>query len=80
MLFTALDALFIKDGPTWRVTPLQLFSLFVLIGLPLAILAARRHDVAFHARAMRRLYFGNLIIAGLLTLIPGRLMWNVFFG
>jgi uncharacterized membrane protein len=80
MLFTALDALFIKDGPTWRVTPIQLFSLMVLIGMPFAVLAARRRNVASHARAMRGLYFGGLFWAGLLAFIPGRLMWNVFFG
>ena len=80
MMFTALDALFIKDGPTWRVTPIQLFSLMVLIGLPFAVLAARRHKVGAHARAMSGLYFGGLILAGLIAFTPGRLMWNVFFG
>ena len=80
MMFTALDALFIKNGPSWQVTPIQLFSLITLIGLPFAILAARRHRVDAHKRAMTGLYFGGLIIAGVLTFIPGRLMWNVFFG
>lgn len=80
MTFTALDALFIKDGPTWRVTPIQLFSLLTLIVLPFAVLAARRHKVASHARAMSGLYFGGLILAGFFTLVPGRLMWRVFFG
>jgi uncharacterized membrane protein len=80
MMFTALDALFIKAGPTWRVTPIQIFSLLVLVGLPFAVLAARRHDVRAHARGMSGVYFGGLILAGLFTLIPGRLMWQVFFG
>lgn len=80
MLFTALDALLIKDGPTWRVTPIQLFSVIVLAGVPLAVLAARRHDVAAHARGMMAVYFGGLVLAGILTMMPGRLMWRVFFG
>jgi uncharacterized membrane protein len=80
MLFTALDALFIKSGPTWRVTPIQLFSVFVLVSLPLSVLAARRHNVRAHARGMTGLYFGGLILAGFFTLIPGRLLWRVFFG
>ncbi len=29
---------------------------------------------------MTGLYFGALVIAGLLTFLPGRLMWRVFFG
>jgi uncharacterized membrane protein len=80
MMFTTFDALFIKAGPAWRPSPLQLFSLFVLIGQPLAVLAARRHNVASHARAMTGLYFGGLILAGLIAFMPGRLMWDVFFG
>jgi len=80
MAFTALDALFIKDGPTWRFTPLQLFVPMVLIVVPVAVLAARRHDAAAHARWMRGLYYGGLFWAGLLAFLPGRLLWNVFFG
>ncbi|HEY3948214.1 MAG TPA: hypothetical protein VGL85_04240, partial [Phenylobacterium sp.] len=72
--------LFIKDGPTWRVTPIQLFSLIVLIGLPFAALAAHRHNVAAHARGMMGIYFGGLVLAGVLTFMPARLMWRVFFG
>jgi uncharacterized membrane protein len=79
LLFTALDALFIKDGPTWRLSPLQFFSLIVLVFLPLGVLAARRHRVESHARAMRGLYFGGLILAGLIAFMPGRLMWRIFF-
>jgi uncharacterized membrane protein len=29
---------------------------------------------------MRGLYFGGLFWAALLAFLPGRLMWNVFFG
>jgi uncharacterized membrane protein len=29
---------------------------------------------------MRGLYIGGLIIAGLLTFIPGRIMYRMFFG
>lgn len=80
MAFTALDALFIKNGPTWQVTPIQLFSLITLVALPFGVMAARRHRVDAHKRAMTGLYFGGLMIAGVLTFIPGRLMWNMFFG
>ena len=48
--------------------------------LPIALVAARRHAVALHKRAMMGLYFGILLIAGALTFIPGRLMWRLFFG
>jgi uncharacterized membrane protein len=80
MMFTALDAMFIKDGPTWRVTPIQLFSVFVLFGIPYAVLAARRHKIKAHAQFMTGVYFGGLVLAGALAFQPGRLMWRMFFG
>lgn len=80
LMFTAADALFIKNGPNWGPNPIQLFSLVTLVMLPLGVLAARRHNVIGHARAMTGVYWGGMIIAGLLTFIPGRLMWRVFFG
>jgi uncharacterized membrane protein len=29
---------------------------------------------------MTGLYFGALVLAGLIAFMPGRLMWRVFFG
>jgi uncharacterized membrane protein len=80
MLATAVDALFIHSPTGPRFTPLHLFSVFVLIVAPLGVLAARRHMVAVHWRAMTGLFFGGLILAGLVAFMPGRLMWRVFFG
>jgi len=48
--------------------------------LPLAVWAARRHQVAAHRRAMIMLFAGALVIAGLFTLLPGRVMHKVVFG
>ncbi len=80
LLFSALDALLIRDGDIWRPNPIQIFSVIVLIGLPLAVLAARRHDIAYHASAMTGIYFGSLLLAGILAFLPDRLLWRVFFG
>jgi uncharacterized membrane protein len=80
LTFTALDALLIKNGPVWTPNPIQLFSLMALTALPIGVIAARRHNVAAHARTMTGLFWGGLMLAGLLTFIPGRLMWRVFFG
>ena len=77
-LVTAVDALFIRAPGGGLFNPFQFFSLWTLIVIPLSVLAARRHNAAFHARAMTGFYVGALIIAGVLTFIPGRLMWRVF--
>jgi uncharacterized membrane protein len=61
-------------------SPIHLLSIFTLIMLPLAVLAAHRHDVARHRRAMTSIFFGALVIAGLFTFVPGRIIHAVAFG
>ncbi len=80
LVTTAVASLFIHDPRGGLFNPFQLFSVWTLIGVPIALLAARRHKVNYHARSMAGLYFGGMIFAGLLTFLPGRLMWSVFFG
>jgi uncharacterized membrane protein len=54
-------------------------SVLVLVMLPLAVLAARRHHVSAHRKTMIGLFVGALVIAGLFTLMPGRIMHQVVF-
>jgi uncharacterized membrane protein len=61
-------------------SPIHLLAIFTLIMLPVAVLAAHRHDVRSHRRAMIGLFVGALLIAGLFTLVPGRIMHAVVFG
>jgi uncharacterized membrane protein len=61
-------------------SPIHLLSIFVLITLPLSVCRAHRHDVADHRRIMIMLFTGALVIAGLFTLLPGRIMHAVVFG
>ena len=55
-------------------------SIFTLVMLPLAVVRARRHDVAAHKRIMIGIFLGALVVAGLFTLLPGRVMHAVVFG
>src|SRR5258708_963460 len=54
--------------------------LVTLAMLPLAVLRARQHDLRRHQRAMTGLFVGALVIAGVFTLLPGRITHAVFFG
>jgi uncharacterized membrane protein len=60
--------------------PIHLLAIFTLVMLPIAIWRAHRHDVARHRRAMLGRFLGALVIAGLFTLLPGRIMHAVMFG
>jgi uncharacterized membrane protein len=48
--------------------------------LPLAVLAAHRHQVTRHRGRMIGLFVGALVVAGLFTFWPGRIMHAVVFG
>ena len=61
-------------------SPIHLLSIFTLVMLPLALWKAHTHQVASHRRIMIYLFAGALVIAGLFTLIPGRIMHAVLFG
>jgi uncharacterized membrane protein len=61
-------------------SPIHLLSIFTLVMLPLAVWRAHRHDVAGHRRTMVLTFSGALVIAGLFTLLPGRIMHAVLFG
>ena len=59
--------------------PIHLLSLFVLYGLWRGVAAARAGDRATHEGWMRGLYWQALILAGTLTLLPGRTLNRLLF-
>jgi uncharacterized membrane protein len=80
MLTVALSSLFIHEIRLWgRWSPIHLLSILVLMTLPLAVLHARRHNVGQHRMAMLMLFTGALVIAGVFTFLPGRIMHAVIF-
>ena len=80
MVVTALSSFFIHAirmiGP---FSPIHLLSLITLAGCAQAVRAARRRDLPAHRRAVIGTYAGGIGIAGLFTLLPGRIMHAVFF-
>jgi uncharacterized membrane protein len=81
MLIVAGTSIFITviNGPG-HYSLIHLFTILVLITLPLALLNARRGNIKAHRRGMMGLFFGALVIAGAFTLVPGRLLHAVLFG
>ncbi len=59
---------------------IHLLSVFTLAALVRAVLYARRGTIAAHRWTMIGLYLGALMITGLFTLLPGRIMGHVVFG
>ena len=81
MLIVSITAFFIHQLRLWGPwSPIHLLAIFTLIMLPIGVLAAHRHAVERHRRTMIGLFLGALVIAGLFTLVPGRIMHAVVFG
>ena len=80
MLIVSISAFFIHQLRVWgQWSPIHLLAIFTLVMLPFAVIAARRHDVPGHRRAMLGLFVGALVIAGIFTFYPGRIMYEVVF-
>ena len=77
---TAASSLFITglNGDSYSL--IHLLTGWTLIALPMALVAIRQKKVIMHKRMMTGLFVGGLVAAGAFTFIPGRLMWEVFFG
>ena len=61
-------------------SPIHLLSIFTLIMLIVGVWYARRHKVRGHKITMISIFAGALVIAGLFTFVPGRIMHAVVFG
>ena len=81
MLAISISAFWIHQIRLWGPwSPIHLLAIFTLVMVPIAVLQARRHRVAQHRFAMISIFFGGLVIAGLFTFVPGRIMHAVAFG
>ncbi len=80
MMTVALSSLFIVglNGNYWSF--IHIFSGMTLVMAPLGVLAARKHNVKAHRQRMTSLFYGAVVVAGAFTFLPGRIMYQVFFG
>jgi uncharacterized membrane protein len=77
---TAGSTLLITELNHGRWSLLHLFTGWVLIALPIAVVAAKRRSVARHRRFMMGLFYGGFAINLFIAFIPGRALWMMFFG
>jgi uncharacterized membrane protein len=83
MLVISLSS-FAIQGDSYRLWrsfgPIHLLSIFTLLMLVVGVVAARRSRIKAHRITMISIFIGALVIAGLFTLVPGRLMHQAAFG
>jgi uncharacterized membrane protein len=81
MLVIAGSSFWIHGINQWRgFSVIHALSLWVLFFAPVAVILARRGKIRAHKRSMIGLFAGALIIAGVFTFVPGRIMHSVLFG
>jgi uncharacterized membrane protein len=81
MLVISASSFLIHGIRMWGLWgPIHILSVFTPIMLAVAVVAARRHRVRTHKITMMSVFAGALVLAGLFTLVPGRIMHTVLFG
>lgn len=79
MLITAISAIFIRQINNGAFSWIHVFVPMTFIGLYQAITSIRKGNVKAHRKHVFTLYFAALMIPGLLSFLPGRTMWMMFF-
>lgn len=80
MFVVAISSFFIHQLRVWGPwSPIHLLSIFTLAMLPLGVWRAHNHQVQRHRWIMISIFVGALLVAGLFTFVPGRIMHAVVF-
>jgi len=79
MLVTALSAVFIREINNGSFSLIHIFVPITLFASWEAIHYVRKGNIKRHKRAVKGMFFGALLIPGLLSFLPGRTLWMVFF-
>ena len=81
MAYVATSSFLISEIKMWGAySPIHLLSAWTSVSLVMAIFHARRGNIRQHKIWMVLLYVLALLITGLFTLWPGRVMHAVIFG
>ena len=78
MVMTAITAIFVKTGGTFSW--IHIFVPTTLITCWYTVASARAGKIAAHRRSVAFLYVTGLILPGLFTFVPGRLMGTWLLG
>lgn len=78
MAGVGITAVFLPERKQGTFPLTILLTLWIAIGLPMAIIAIKRGNILLHRAFMMGLYIGGLAIAAAFTFTPGRLLYKVF--
>ncbi len=78
MVIVCLSSFAIHEIRLWgRWSPIHILSVLTLISLATAVHLVRRGQIRSHRLTMISTYFGSLVIAGVFSFMPGRIMYEL---
>lgn len=80
MALTAVSSLFMTGLNGDAYSLIHLLSGWTIVALPAGVFAIRRRNVSAHRRTMLSMFLGGLLVAGAFAFLPGRFMFDLFFG
>ena len=80
MMTVAVSSFFIHLINPSGFSLIHILSVLTVIMLPIGVYAARRKNIKLHSGIMSRLFIFALVVAGIFTFFPGRLMYQMVFG
>jgi uncharacterized membrane protein len=80
LFITAADTFLVRTLYPGSLSYIHLLSAWTLLQVPLLVIAARQHNIKRHRAAVKGMITGALLIAGIFTLLPGRLIPLWLFG
>ncbi len=79
MMCTAVTSFFMIGLNGNSFSPIHGLSAWTVIGAPFGIMLARKKKISAHRKHMTGMFVGAMLLAGLFSFLPGRLMWAIFF-
>ena len=81
MMYVSISSFFIAEIQLWGpYSPIHLLSAWTVMTLCTGVYFARVGNIKAHQLNMQLLYGLALILTGLFTLLPNRVMGQIFFG
>ena len=81
MMYVSISSFFISEIQLWGAfSPIHVLSAWIVLTFCTAVYFARVGNIKAHQLNMQLLYGLALILTGLFTLLPNRLMGQIFFG
>ena len=80
LLLTAITAIFIREINRGQFSFIHIFVIVTFVGVVQSLQAIKNGNIKKHVKHVKGMFFGALLIPGLLSFLPGRRLFAVFFG